>query len=142
MKLRETRSNLRFGAKPVILVLALAVLVLALPAAAGAKSGGSSSQAGLKGGPKVTVMTRNLLLGADLGPALSATTLDGAVDGGGVIWKEVEATNFPERAVPLAKEIKESNADLVGLQEVALWRQQFPRTSPRRRPESASPRPR
>jgi len=98
-------------------VLVVAVS-MALPAAADA--------AAVPGGPKVTVMTRNVFLGADLGPALSATTLDGAVDGGGVIWNELLSTNFPERAVPLAREIKASDADLVGLQEVALWRQQIP----------------
>jgi endonuclease/exonuclease/phosphatase family metal-dependent hydrolase len=76
------------------------------------------------------VMTRNVFLGADLGPALLATTLDGAIDGAGVILNEVDETNFPERAKPLAKEIAESEADLVGLQEVALWRQQIPSDLP------------
>jgi hypothetical protein len=101
-----------------ILVLVLAIVGLTLPATAAGADGPA--------GPKVTVMTRNIFLGADLGPALNATTLDGAVDGGGVIWNELLATNFPERALPLAREIKASGADLVGLQEVALWRQQIP----------------
>lgn len=111
---------LRYGRRPAILLSAIAVLALAIPVAAEAAKGGN------QGGPEVTVMTRNVFLGADLGPALDATTLDGAIDGAGVILNEVDETNFPERAVPLAKEIKESKADLVGLQEVALWRQQIP----------------
>ena len=77
-------------------------------------------------GPKITVMTRNLFLGADLSPAIGAATIPQAVDGAGVIWNEMQRTRFPERAVPLAREIKRSKADLGGLQEVALWRVQTP----------------
>jgi hypothetical protein len=96
----------------VLLVVALAT---AFPAAAEAKRG-----------PKITVMTRNLFLGADLSPAIGATSIPQAIDGAGVIWNEFQRTKFPERAVPLAREIKRSKADLVGLQEVALWRKQTP----------------
>jgi endonuclease/exonuclease/phosphatase (EEP) superfamily protein YafD len=97
------------------LTAALAIAAMAIPTAAHAKSA-----------PKVTVMTRNLFLGADLSPAIGASTLPQAVDGAGVIWNELQSTRFAERAVPLAREIKRSKADLVGLQEVALWRVQTP----------------
>jgi hypothetical protein len=96
-------------------VVALAAAAMAIPAAAEAKSG-----------PKITVMTRNLFLGADLSPAIGATTIPAAIDGSGVIWNELQSTKFAERAAPLAREIKRSKADLVGLQEVALWRKQTP----------------
>jgi endonuclease/exonuclease/phosphatase family metal-dependent hydrolase len=126
LRQHETDSKpgiFRFGRRPAILFSAIAVLILATPVAADAAKVEP-------GAPKVTVMTRNVFLGADLGPALDATTLDGAIDGAGVILNEVDETNFPERAKPLAKEIAESGADLVGLQEVALWRQQIPSDLP------------
>ena len=98
-----------------MLVLA-AVVALATPVAAEAANGA----------PKVTVMTRNLFLGADLSPAIQAPDIPSAIDGAGTVWNELQSTKFPERAAPLAREIKRSKADLVGLQEVALWRQQTP----------------
>jgi endonuclease/exonuclease/phosphatase family metal-dependent hydrolase len=107
------------------LVAVLATAVLALPAAAAAKPDPAKTSGG-KGGPKVTVMTRNLFLGADLGPAIGAGSIPEAIDGAGVIWNEFQSTNFPERAEPLAREIERAKPDLVGLQEVALWRQQSP----------------
>jgi hypothetical protein len=86
----------------------LAVAAMALPVAAEAKPG-----------PKITVMTRNVFLGADLAPAIQAPTIAQAIDGAGTIWNEFQSTRFPDRALPLAREIKRSKADLVGLQEVA-----------------------
>jgi endonuclease/exonuclease/phosphatase family metal-dependent hydrolase len=93
---------------------AFAVVLLALlfPAAAEAQT--------------ITVMTRNLFLGADLSPAIEAPGIPESIDGAGKVWNELQSTKFAERVVPLAREIKASKADLVGLQEVALWRKQTP----------------
>ena len=104
------------GLRRTAIAVAALLVALVLPAAASAK----------EEGPKVTVMTRNVFLGADLGPVLAAQNIPAAIDGAGTIWNEFQSTNFPERAVPLAREIERAKPDLVGLQEVALWRQQIP----------------
>lgn len=106
--------------KPAILLAAVAMLALAIPAVADAKKGKK------KGGPKVTVMTRNVYLGADLTPAIEAENLGAAIGAAGEIAAELDSTKFPERAVLIANEIKKSKADLVGLQEVAKWTDQTP----------------
>jgi endonuclease/exonuclease/phosphatase family metal-dependent hydrolase len=96
----------------------IAVLVLALlPGVADAKGKGK------KKGHQLTVMTRNLYLGADLTPALQASGVDGAVNAAFQIEQQVHRTQFPTvRAGLLAKEIKKRKPDVVGLQEAALWR--------------------
>ena len=114
----EHRGTFRLGRKPAIILSAMAVLALAIPAVAGAKKG--------KGGQKVKVMTRNLHLGADLLPLTEASSLGEAIDLAGVVYNEFQSTKFQERVVPLAKEIKQAKPDLVGLQEVALWKTQEP----------------
>jgi endonuclease/exonuclease/phosphatase family metal-dependent hydrolase len=70
----------------------------------------------------VKVMTRNLFLGADLGPALNANTFKEFTAANGDILEEVDRTNFPLRAIGLSQEIQQTKPDLVGLQEVAWWR--------------------
>jgi endonuclease/exonuclease/phosphatase family metal-dependent hydrolase len=87
-----------------------ALLAAALPAAAAAK-------------PRtVTVMTRNLYLGADLTPGVQATSLASLAAAAGTILGQVDTNSFPTRAKGLAAEIASQHPDLVGLQEVALWR--------------------
>jgi hypothetical protein len=100
------------------IVVAIAAAALALPAGAAAAKGGKKDD--------VTVMSRNVYLGANLDQAIGAPTVESAIDGAGVIYNEVARTNFAERSVLLADEIKDAKADLVGLQEVALWREQIP----------------
>jgi endonuclease/exonuclease/phosphatase family metal-dependent hydrolase len=73
-------------------------------------------------GKEVNVMTRNLYLGADLGPAIAATTPDELSAANGQILREVVHNDFPTRAKGLAQELLAEKPDLVGLQEVALWR--------------------
>jgi endonuclease/exonuclease/phosphatase family metal-dependent hydrolase len=71
---------------------------------------------------QVTVMTRNLFLGADLGPGLAATNFQELANGAGVILNQVDANRFRLRAKGLAAEILRKKPDLVGLQEVSHWR--------------------
>jgi hypothetical protein len=70
----------------------------------------------------VKVMSRNLYLGADLSAGTSATSVQELVDGAGQILNQVDANRFDIRAEGLAREILKKKPHLVGLQEVALWR--------------------
>ena len=89
-----------------------------------------SAQGKRDGGPAtLRVMTRNIYFGTDLAPVFEVVNpqdLPGVV---AEVFALVEATNFPERAKALAKEIATFNPHLVGLQEVALWRSQVPADS-------------
>lgn len=120
------------------LLLALAACLTAFAAGAQAKSKshghGSKhhSKATKKGnkGTAVRVMTRNLYLGADLTPAIASKSTSEFIEANGEIVRQVEINNFPKRAKGLAKEILGKAPDLVGLQEVALWREAPPSLGP------------
>jgi endonuclease/exonuclease/phosphatase family metal-dependent hydrolase len=97
-------------------------LVFVLPLSIGAAAPDASARS--DDGKKVTFMTRNLYLGADLAPAV------GAIVGGdfgeiltavGGVWANVQATDFPTRAVAIADEVKAQRPDVLALQEAALW---------------------
>jgi endonuclease/exonuclease/phosphatase family metal-dependent hydrolase len=104
-------------------VLALLAFALAAMAfAGGAQAKGKAAQ--------VKIMTRNLYLGADLGPAIASTSTESFIEANGLILRQVDATNFPVRAKGLAKEILSVEPDLVGMQEVALWRSAPPSLGP------------
>ncbi len=104
----------RFG-MAMVLGLILALGLTLLPGTADAK--------GKKKGHQLTVMSRNLYLGADLSPAINSSDVNGAVDAAYQIEQQVHRTKFPSvRAALLAKEILKVKPDVVGLQEAAWWR--------------------
>lgn len=103
-------------------VVSIALLAATSPANAGAQA---------PPGKPLTVMTRNLYLGADLNPPIRAALAQPAgsfaqlvalANGTHAARSIVDQTNFPVRARLLAAEIVATRPDLVALQEVALWR--------------------
>jgi endonuclease/exonuclease/phosphatase family metal-dependent hydrolase len=108
-------------------IAAASILALLSPGAAVAKKDDHSDNGK---GKVASVMTRNLYLGADLAPAIGAPSLEAFVAANGQILREVTANDFPTRAKGLAQEILAEKPDLVGLQEVALWRTGPPSLAP------------
>jgi endonuclease/exonuclease/phosphatase family metal-dependent hydrolase len=104
--------------------LVIAALALALASCGG--DGGGDRTIPYADDGKLTVMTRNLYLGAELRPLLGATDPAGLVAATTAIWSMVRANDFRARAEKLADEIAAAQPDLVGLQEVSLWRSQTP----------------
>ncbi len=110
---------------------ATATALIALPAVSVAQAAPASKAPPAK---PITVMTRNIYLGADIQRPVDAALA--AQDAGATPQQVVGAlavatdytrgivdqTNFPTRSKLLAREIASAKPDLVGLQEVALWR--------------------
>lgn len=119
-------------ARLVVVALAALALLGALAGAAGshghASQGGGADRGLHRQGKPLTVMTRNLYLGADLTRALAAARappdrqLEVLIAAATTIRAIVDRTNFPLRAQRVAAEIAAHRPDLVGLQEAALWR--------------------
>jgi endonuclease/exonuclease/phosphatase family metal-dependent hydrolase len=105
----------------------LALIATVAGALAAAVPAGADTPEGQ--GKPVTVMTRNLYLGGDITRPLRA--VQGVppeqqglafVAANTTLRAIVDRTNFPLRSKQLALEIAQGEPDLIGLQEVALWR--------------------
>jgi endonuclease/exonuclease/phosphatase family metal-dependent hydrolase len=81
-----------------------------------AQPDGGSSQRDL------TVATYNVYLGADLTPLFAAPDQAAFVAAAGAVYAQMEHTDFPRRAEAIADQIAAHGPEVVGLQEVALWR--------------------
>jgi endonuclease/exonuclease/phosphatase family metal-dependent hydrolase len=106
---------------PALLGAALLALVL-IVAPFGAAAKPKPTKPTKSPATEVKVMTRNIYLGADLTPAISAKGVGAFTEATGEILRQVTANDFPVRAKGLAQEIIKKDPDLVGLQEVAEWR--------------------
>lgn len=115
-----TTTFLRARARRLLALAAAAPLALVT-----GLSAPTSATAASPGPVQLTVMTRNLYLGADLMPVVGAlaTTSDPATiaAAAGQVWSAVQATDPPGRMSAVADEIAAAEPDLVGLQEVTTW---------------------
>ena len=69
--------------------------------------------------PTITVMSRNLYLGADVGVALELIpNMPAAAQ---FMWDQVKATDFTKRSKLFVAEIDRENPDVIGLQEATIW---------------------
>lgn len=72
----------------------------------------------------VTVLSRNLYLGAEIASILTATSALEVAQRAGASWQQVLDSDVPGRAAAWADEIEAARPHLVGLQEAAtFWRQ-------------------
>lgn len=77
-------------------------------------------------GSGITVMTRNMYVGANVDPIISATDPTQIPLLVAIAFQELLTTNYPVRAGLLADEIARTRPHMVGLQEVSLIRRQTP----------------
>ncbi|GAA6525457.1 hypothetical protein [Intrasporangium sp. DVR] len=124
-------SRIRAGLAAAVGAL-VALPLLVAPAQA---TDGAADRAGARPSRPLTVMTRNIYLGADINRPVLAAQRAAAQDGAtqqsiitalavatDATRRIVDQTNFPVRSKLLASEIADAEPDFVGLQEVALWR--------------------
>lgn len=108
-------------------VAAAATVALAVPAAQARPASAAAAKAKTV---RVTVMTRNLFLGADLIPLAIAPAGDQFKQAAAKLLTDIRATDPDGRMRLVAGEIASAKPDVVGLQEVSLWRTGPPGAAP------------
>ena len=97
----------------------------ALLAAAGlavAAALGPATPAQARDKQQLKVATYNIYQGADLTPLVTAPTQQELVRRAGIAYAQVVATDFPARARAISRLLRKDRPNVVGLQEVALWK--------------------
>jgi len=82
------------------------------------------------GSPALNVVSYNVYVGAELEQLLTVGDLQEIPGAALLVWWQVMATNFAERAEAIANQIEAANAHVVGLQEMSLFRLQSPSDFP------------
>jgi hypothetical protein len=98
----------------------LVALLVALTLAPGGAAAVEDPDDDAEGSTEVTVMARNLYLGADVGVALDL--LPDMRAAAQFMWEQVAATDFSARAPALAAEAARHQPAVIGLQEATHWR--------------------
>jgi len=91
---------------------------LLISACGGAEEAGGDAPAGETSGD-ITVMTRNLYLGADVAVALEL--LPDVPAAAQAMWSQVAATDFTARVDELARDVVTRKPMVLGLQEATVW---------------------
>lgn len=132
-KMTNPFGRARARRRPAVLGLCATVLAVttALAPGSGASAGPSPAPAAERAGGAdarqartASVMTRNLYLGADLGPmlaALASGNSNAIVGAATQTWGAVQATRPEERMAAIADEIVAADPAVIGLQEVTTW---------------------
>ena len=104
-------------------------LVLMVLLVASSQPEANAQGLGNEGKRQVTVMTRNLYVGADFSPIVLALYQGELARVPGLVsaaYAQILASDFPTRAQGIAGEIRATAPELISLQEVSLIRTQFP----------------
>lgn len=104
------------GGRRVSLLAVLVTILILGPGAGATQSGGGD----------LTVMSRNLYFGTDLGPVIAAQTPAEFFTRVAAALTQSQATDFAGRAKAWAAEIESARPHLIGLQEAVIWRTQTP----------------